>query len=56
MEITEAVQILVGLGIVGGMWRLNSSVAALTARLEALLPRVDDHERRLRRIERPNNA
>lgn len=56
MEFTALIQILVGLGIVGGMWRLNWTVAAMCADLKTLLSRVDDHESRLRVQEEKHGA
>ncbi len=52
------VSIIVGLGMIGGMWRLTREVAALTAtmtgvdkRVDANERRTDDHAERLRSLE-----
>lgn len=37
-------QLVVGLGMIGGMWRLTREVAALTARIAGMMDRQVIHE------------
>ncbi len=46
-------QIVVGFGLIRVVWRLNSSVAALTAQMELWCRRTEDHEDRIRKLENP---
>ena len=43
---------LVGLGVIAAVWRLNSSVAKLTASMEIYIERTNDHEDRIRNLEK----
>ena len=45
-------QVIVGLGMIGGMWRLTREVASLAATMKHYAQRTDDHEVRLRAVER----
>jgi len=40
-------QVIVGLGMIGGMWRLTREVAALTATMSHLVGEQKSHEGRL---------
>lgn len=44
-------QIVVGLGMIAGMWRLTREVAALTARLSAVIDQQVRHEARTEAID-----
>jgi hypothetical protein len=44
-------QIIVGLGMIGGMWRLTREVASLASTLKHYTERTQDHEIRLRVVE-----
>lgn len=40
-------QVIVGLGMIGGMWRLTREVAALTATMKGVSDRADDDRKRI---------
>lgn len=47
----ETINIIVGLGIIGAVWRLTSQVAALRATMDIYARGYYDHEDRLRSLE-----
>jgi cell division protein FtsB len=49
----DLIQVFVGLGVITAVWRLNSSVAKLTAQMVIYVARTDDHEARIRKLEKP---
>ena len=58
MDPQVIVSIIIGLGMIGGMWRLTREVAALTATMTGMVGRVtanerrvDNHDERIRSLE-----
>ena len=51
MNADNIINILVGLGIIGAMWRMTGQVAGLTASMKIYIKRTDDHEVRIRDLE-----
>lgn len=51
MEVGLIFQLIVGLGMIGGMWKLVREVASLSATLKMYVCRTEDHEVRLRLLE-----
>ncbi len=47
----DIINVLVGLGVIGAVWRMGAQVASLTATMKLYIERSEDHEVRLRKLE-----
>ena len=52
MSLEVILQLAIGFGLVGGMWRLVRTVSCISAKLDLYMERTNDHEDRLRSIEK----
>jgi hypothetical protein len=46
------IQLAIGIGLVSGMWRLVRTVSCISAKLDIYMERTNDHEQRLRVVEK----
>lgn len=51
MNLELVAQIAVGLGMIGGMWRLTTQVASIAEGMRHYSAKIDDHEARIRELE-----
>jgi|TARA_R100000655_G_scaffold11912_1_gene27889 cell division protein FtsB len=52
MDVIPVVELLIGSGIIGMLWKMNVQLASLTEQLKTIFRRTEDHESRIRKIER----
>jgi len=52
MDVIPVVELLIGSGIIGMLWKMNVQLASLTEQLKTIFRRTEDHEYRIREIER----
>ena len=48
----DIIQILATLGVIAQMWRMTSEIGKLTAQMRNYVNRTEDHETRLRTLEK----
>tara|TARA_R100000687_G_C6388535_1_gene136169 strand:- start:201 stop:374 length:174 start_codon:yes stop_codon:yes gene_type:complete len=51
-QIVPIVEIIIGTGIIGMLWKMNCQIGAIGEQLKAFSKRTDDHEDRIRTLER----
>ena len=51
MDVIPIVELLIGSGIIGMLWKMNVQLASLTEQLKTIFRRTEDHEARIRKIE-----
>lgn len=54
LNIIPIVELLIGSGIIGMLWKMNIQIAALTEQLKTIFKLTEDHEERLRELEKGN--
>lgn len=52
----EILNILVGMGVIAAVWRMSAQLAALTAQMKVYTNRTEDHEGRIRKLEKNPNG
>lgn len=52
MNVIPIVEILIGSGIIGMLWKMNIQIAALTEQLKTIFKLTEDHEDRIRELEK----
>ena len=52
MNVIPFVEILIGSGIIGMLWKMNIQIAALTEQLKTIFKLTEDHEDRIRELEK----
>jgi len=48
-------EIIIGAGVVGMLWQMNRQIGSLTHAIESFHDMLEDHETRLRTIEKEKN-
>ena len=56
MDVIPVVELLIGSCIIGMLWKMNVQLASLTEQLKTIFRRTEDHESRIREIERGKDA
>lgn len=52
MNVIPFVELLIGTGIIGMLWKMNIQIAALTEQLKTIFKLTEDHEERIRELEK----
>ena len=52
LNIIPIVELLIGSGIIGMLWKMNIQIAALTEQLKTIFKLTEDHEERIRELEK----
>ncbi len=54
LQMIPVIEIIIGGGIVSMLWKMNCQLAALSEQLKTFAKRTEDHEVRIRDLERGN--
>ena len=53
-EMIPFIEIVIGAGIIGMLWKMNCQIGAIGEQLKAFSKKTDDHEKRIRELEKGN--